>query len=218
MAQCERRFKPMNRTKIDWATHTWNPVIGCLNSCPYCYARSTAKRWGLSFEPHWREKNFNRVMPKEPARIFVNSMSDIAFWRPEWWHKVLGRIDNNPQHTFLFLTKKPEVYFNVLAIPRNCWLGVTITGPSDLDQYADTLFDVSLRKTFISYEPMLQPLDPRLVEDRTSWVILAAESGNRPEKVVPPPDWIEPWLHLKIPLYMKHNLPWSGPWRKEFPA
>ena len=206
----------MHKTKIDWCEFTWNPVWGCLNSCPYCYARATANRWGISFEPHWRERNFNRAMPRQPARIFVNSMSDIAFWLPEWWYKVLGRIDNNPQHTYLFLTKKPEVYYN-LELPSNCWLGVTITRSADWDQYMDGLKSRG-NLVFVSYEPMLEKMDPGIIEAVADWVILAAESGNRPGRVIPQPDWIEPWLQLKIPLYMKHNLPWSGSWRKEFPA
>lgn len=205
----------MHKTKIDWCDYTWNPVWGCRNSCPYCYARATANRWGISFEPHWRERNFNRSMPRQPARIFVNSMSDIAFWTPEWWYRVLGRIDNNPQHTFLFLTKQPEVYYN-LALPRNCWLGVTLTGPGDLDQYVDALKSRG-NLVFWSYEPMLEKMDPDIIEAVADWVILAAESGNRQGRVIPPASWIEPWLRAKVPVYMKHNLPWGGPWRKEFP-
>lgn len=41
----------MNKTKIDWADMTWNPVTGCLNQCPYCYARQIAERFGLAFAP-----------------------------------------------------------------------------------------------------------------------------------------------------------------------
>lgn len=36
----------MKNTKIDWADSTWNPVTGCENRCPYCYARSIATRFG----------------------------------------------------------------------------------------------------------------------------------------------------------------------------
>lgn len=36
----------MNRTSIDWADMTWNPVTGCRHGCPYCYAALTAKRFG----------------------------------------------------------------------------------------------------------------------------------------------------------------------------
>lgn len=37
-----------NKTKIDWADATWNPVTGCLHGCEYCYARRIAKRFGGS--------------------------------------------------------------------------------------------------------------------------------------------------------------------------
>lgn len=36
----------MNKTKIEWATYTWNPVTGCLHDCEYCYARRIANRFG----------------------------------------------------------------------------------------------------------------------------------------------------------------------------
>ena len=41
----------MNKTKIEWCSHTWNPVTGCFHGCPYCYARRTANRFGLPFAP-----------------------------------------------------------------------------------------------------------------------------------------------------------------------
>lgn len=36
----------MNKTKIDWADSSWNPVTGCLHGCEYCYARKIAERFG----------------------------------------------------------------------------------------------------------------------------------------------------------------------------
>ena len=38
----------LHKSKIDWCTHTWNPVTGCLHGCDYCYA----KRFIARFEPH----------------------------------------------------------------------------------------------------------------------------------------------------------------------
>jgi len=39
----------MNRTRIEWVRNpdgtqgfTWSPITGCLNGCPYCYARKLA--------------------------------------------------------------------------------------------------------------------------------------------------------------------------------
>lgn len=34
-----------DKTKIDWADATWNPVTGCLHGCEYCYARKIAERF-----------------------------------------------------------------------------------------------------------------------------------------------------------------------------
>ena len=36
----------MNKTSIDWADATWNPVTGCRHGCPYCYANETTRRFG----------------------------------------------------------------------------------------------------------------------------------------------------------------------------
>lgn len=35
----------MNRSKIEWCDHTYNPVTGCRHHCEYCYARKMAKRF-----------------------------------------------------------------------------------------------------------------------------------------------------------------------------
>lgn len=38
----------MDKTKIDWADTSWNPVTGCLHGCEYCYARRIAERFGCA--------------------------------------------------------------------------------------------------------------------------------------------------------------------------
>lgn len=35
----------MNRSKIEWCDHTWNPITGCLHNCPYCYAKRMVTRF-----------------------------------------------------------------------------------------------------------------------------------------------------------------------------
>lgn len=35
----------MNRSKIEWCDHTWNPITGCRHDCKYCYARRMAARF-----------------------------------------------------------------------------------------------------------------------------------------------------------------------------
>lgn len=199
----------MLKTKIEWADASWNPVVGCLQTppCPYCYARRIAHRFGESFEPHWKEKNFQRAMPKKPSRIFVNSMSDIAFWDCVWMTRVLEKIRQYPQHTFLFLTKEPVYYqyLNFIA-PKNCWFGVTITNQSMMNFFADLIFETTwdeTRKLFFSFEPLLEKIELHVIPD---WLIIGAENGNRKGKVIPEREWIDPLLDLGIPIFMKDSL------------
>lgn len=35
----------MNRSRIEWCDHTWNPITGCRRGCPYCYARKMTARF-----------------------------------------------------------------------------------------------------------------------------------------------------------------------------
>lgn len=35
----------MEKTRIEWCDSSWNPISGCYNLCPYCYARATATRF-----------------------------------------------------------------------------------------------------------------------------------------------------------------------------
>ena len=41
----------MDKTKIDWADASWNPVTGCMHVCEYCYARRIAERFGSKQKP-----------------------------------------------------------------------------------------------------------------------------------------------------------------------
>jgi len=35
----------VNKSKIDWCDHTWNPITGCKHGCKYCYARKNISRF-----------------------------------------------------------------------------------------------------------------------------------------------------------------------------
>ena len=142
------------KNKIGWCNTTFNPVWGCKNKCPYCYARTFAKRFGgvrfieewkyrvehnmddvhfklknsldlIEFKPTFLYSQFEKKFPKKPQRIFVGSMSEIAHWKKDWVDKVIEKIKRYPQHIFQFLTKDPFAYLDY-EFPQNCWLGLTI--------------------------------------------------------------------------------------------
>ena len=148
------KTKTLNRTNIEWVKnpdgskgYVYNPVWGCRNDCPYCYARQLAQRFGKTedqkaFNPTWLQSNFDKSFPKKPSGIFVNSMSDICWWDREWMHRVLNKIRKNSSHAFLFLTKKPLIY-SYYMYPLNCWLGITITNQSEMSSFANLIFDTT---------------------------------------------------------------------------
>jgi protein gp37 len=195
----------VNRTKIEWCDFTWNPVVGCSGTCPYCYARKMAHRFHFDFYPHWVEGNFDRTMPRKPSRIFVNSMSDLADWKAAWCEYVFDRIREYPQHLFLFLSKRPWDCHSWWPMP-NAMLGYSVTRQDDLDLLAK---HGNKEVSFLSIEPLLGPVSLSLAW-RPRWIIVGAETGNRKGKIVPELPWlwaIEIYARGKgIPLFFKESL------------
>ena len=158
--------------------------------------------------------NLNRALPKRPQRIFVNSMSDIAFWPADGWlhSKVIEKAKQHRQHTFLFLSKAPHAYhkFFTFEIPENMWFGVTVTNNRQLSRYRNhlRLFKARGLRTFISIEPMFERIDTQLIDPNiTDWVIVGAQTNpyRPPEK-----KWVEEIVsrakELSIPVFLKNNL------------
>jgi protein gp37 len=204
----------MGRTKIDWADWVMNPVWGCTGTCPYCYARKMAKRQGKrvcgrdDFVPTWIESNFQKRIPKSVRRVFVNSMSDLADWEGEWYVDVLDKITENPQHLFLFLSKRPwRISFKEIPLPPNAMLGYSATTQDDMDRLL--LHKGPGRVSFLSLEPLMG----RVEEPTTwtpKWVIVGAETGNRKKRIVPDLEWLDE-IHdfcakRHIPIFFKDSL------------
>lgn len=228
---------------IKWCDATWNPITGCLNDCPYCYARKLAEgrlkgRHGYdhgfapTFHPDRLREPYER---KTPTKIFVASMGDMfGDWMTDhrnWIRDVMGVVHDNPQHTFQFLTKFPQNFNHLIGddiftrLQPNMWLGVSVTCQDDLWRI-DHLRKVVGGVRFVSFEPLLEDVGihkPDLTG--IDWAIIGAETGKRNDRVTPPAQWFDnlsAWVACKgIPLFQKDNIlpyvpDWSGLWQ-EFP-
>lgn len=200
--------------KIDWTDYTWNPISGCLHGCHYCYMRRMEKRFKWIMKPAFHPERLKEIYKiKKPSKIFVSSSGDMwGEWvKDKWIGDVLRAIDDNPRHTYQFLTKNPRGYekWDLQSHTSNCWFGTTVDGT---DQTKDNLDDFTLatgslcRTTrFISFEPLLFPVDPDL--DLISWIIIGADSTRGAKK--PPKEWadhlIEKARALNIPVWVKDN-------------
>ncbi len=109
-----------DKTGIEWADATWNPVTGCTKvspGCDNCYAETFAERW-RGTTGHYFEHGFDVTLRPDkldqplrwtrPRRIFVNSMSDLFHDSvpDEYIACVFTVMAKAPQHTFQLLTKR----------------------------------------------------------------------------------------------------------------
>lgn len=144
----------MAKTKIEWTDWTLNPVKGkCPMACPYCYAREMYDRFRWNPEIRYVPSIFNEL-PEKPVKVFVGSTIEL-FLFDDWMESILNRCQDFPQHTFLFLTKKPEKLPQWSPFPGNCQVGVTITNEDMLFDAADALDDIQASVKYLSIEPLL---------------------------------------------------------------
>src|ERR1700691_265382 len=152
----EEKEVSTSQTKIQWTDRTWNPVRGCSMvspGCTNCYAMRVAWRFsgpGQPYEglvrmsengPIWtgkirlvEEALSEPARWRKPARVFVNSMSDLfhpdvpeefiarAFDVRAWATADCGRRHAHEEecwqgdsHTYQILTKRPERARDVIA-------------------------------------------------------------------------------------------------------
>lgn len=239
----------MADTKIEWADKVWNPVTGCTaisEGCQHCYARRMANRlrgrhgypqddpFRVTFHP---DKLDEPARWKKPRKIFVCSMGDL--FHPDvqlsWFWDVWRIMVDEYRHTFLVLTKRPDVMAQLIGDgypPPNIWLGVTAENQAWADERIPILLSIPAAKHFVSVEPMLGPVDLRqyLLSDydkaahdnqlltplegfnyqKLKWVICGPETGQkaRPCK----PEWIDElgWQSKDagIPFFDKRKQNW----------
>jgi protein gp37 len=166
-------------TNIEWATHTFNPWVGCTKispGCDHCYAEGWAKRSGLvtwgearvrTSIANWNKPHkWNREAAAKGTRprVFCASLADVfdneadCLWRVD----LFRLIEHTPHIDWLLLTKRignvPDMTNNWQqgGWPKNVWLGITVVNQEEADRDISKLLRVPAAVRFLSCEPLLE--------------------------------------------------------------
>lgn len=118
------------------SVYQWQPFVGCKFDCIYCKNsfQSQLKRWAkkncqkcYDFEPHEHPERLAQPLPKTGYMqfIFACSMGDISFCSTEYLEKIVNRMRQEKDKTFLIQSKNPKT-FERISWPDNVILGITL--------------------------------------------------------------------------------------------
>ena len=188
-----------------------NIVIGCTVGCDYCYARNNVRRFHTIEDfsnPQFFEGKLRLFDNKIPHNFLLTGMSDLAGWKKEWIDMVFEKIRQNPQHQFLFLSKRPDL-LNIETDLQNAWFGVTVTRNSELWRIDALKQNVKAKKYHVTFEPLFdEPKNPNL--DGIDWVVIGTMTGAQKNKVHTLPSWAnnikDVAIAKNIPVFFKEDL------------
>ena len=112
---------------------------------------------------------------KSPQNFLLTGMSDLSGWKPEWRDEVLAKIRENPQHQFLFLTKRPDL-LDFDTDLENAWFGVTVTRKAELWRIDALRKNVRAKHYHVTFEPLFD--DPGTVDlSGINWIVVGTMTG-----------------------------------------
>ncbi|MFA5868014.1 MAG: DUF5131 family protein [Actinomycetota bacterium] len=225
----------MSKKPGDWWDKSWNPIEGCTpisEACDHCWAMGFLRRFRDGQKPgeiRYYPERFNTpnspLNRKRPTRYFVGSLTDMFqtkitetatedghIYADNWINHVIEMPLKAPQHTYCFLTKRADEmarlrlhWLYLREMHCRIWLGITAENQERYDQrWADINHLVSAVR-YVSFEPLLGPVDMNHFMSKPDWVIVGGETGPGARR--PDIKWIrdlrDQCVAAKIPFWFK---------------
>lgn len=136
----------MNRSKIEWCDHTWNPITGCRHDCRYCYARRMTARFA-------GDVRLNKMAKKDYSLIpAANGGEDLYVLDEPMWNET----GNMLVYPFGF---EPTLHRYRMNIPEKLKMGnnIFVGAMSDVfgkwvpDNWLDEIFEVCEKNPIHNY-------------------------------------------------------------------
>ena len=134
----------MNKSKIEWCDHTWNPVTGCLHNCRYCYAKSMTTRFSGNVRRNKMAMDSYRQLNQDGRKLYVLENPMVN----ETGHNLVYPFGFEPT-----LHKYRLDYPEKLKMGNNIFVGAMadIFGEWVPDEWITEIFDVCAQHPIHNY-------------------------------------------------------------------
>jgi protein gp37 len=193
-------IKPMNKTNIEFADFTWNPIVGCKNGCDYCWAKKFNDRYFKNNDFHVpkfigerlnekvpglpKVRNYiaKAISPDKPV-IFTVDMGDIFSNGVDKRDVLFVFIYGNthPKANFLYLSKRPDRFleFHNVIEPDNSFIGTSLDFAHNHKRIEPIKEMGKLGfRTFVNIEPLMSRMD-QVDFSGIDFVIVGALTGRK---------------------------------------
>lgn len=225
----------MEKTRIDWADHTFNPWIGCTHiseGCANCFAEAgESKRlkkvgWGKG-EKRKKTSAMNWGRPlvwEEEAKksgerpvVFCASAADVFDKEVDdkWRDELFELVAKCPSLRWFLLTKRSKELARykkrIESLPQVS-VGVTAENQKRYDERVPDLLKLNVPVRFVSMEPLLGPIKMGKALKGLHWIMVGGESSSDGKSARPMhAAWVESLrdecLAAKVPFHFKQ---WGG--------
>lgn len=154
---------------------------------------------------------------RKPKKHFVGSMTDLfgGWVKRADILRLIGAMSMAPKQTFQILTKRPMIAYDAIAewcsivtcdkLPNNIWLGISAEDERRFDERIFWLNRIKANVKFLSFEPLLEPIQLPFYFRDIHWIIIGGESGPnaRPMDLTWVIDHLEQCRSANIPAFVK---------------